>query len=63
MKSPIRFLVLAALATYFSIPLVNKVKADDPLDLTDVGPAAGAWLLALIAGFTGGKVRAAADAS
>ncbi|HEY0789908.1 MAG TPA: hypothetical protein VGD78_02480 [Chthoniobacterales bacterium] len=62
MKSPIRFLVLAALATYFSIPLANKVKAEDPVDLTDVGPAAAAWLLALIGGFTGGKARPAANA-
>jgi hypothetical protein len=59
-KSSIGVVMLAAVATYFSMPLAKKVKLGEPLDLSDVGPALISWLLALITAVTGGQRRSAA---
>ena len=52
-KSPIGVVLLAALATYFSMPLAKKVKSGEPVDLADVSPALISWLLALITAVIG----------
>jgi hypothetical protein len=57
-KSSIGVVLLAALATYFSMPLAKKVKSGEPVDLADVSPALIGWLLALITAVTG-QIRAA----
>jgi hypothetical protein len=58
-KSSIGVVLLAAVATYFSMPLAKKVKSGEPVDLTDVSPALISWLLALITAVTG-QIRSAA---
>lgn len=58
-KSSIGVVLLAALATYFSMPVAKKVKAGDPVDLADLSPALIGWLLALITAVTG-QIRPAA---
>jgi hypothetical protein len=52
-KSPLGVVLLAALATYFSMPLAKKVKSGEPIDLADVTPALISWLLALITAVIG----------
>ena len=52
-KSPLGVLLLAGLATYFSMPLAKKVKSGEPVDLADVSPALVGWLLALLTAVIG----------
>ena len=58
-RSSIGVVLLAALATYFSMPLAKKVKSGEPVDLADVSPALIGWFLALVTALTG-RMRAAA---
>lgn len=52
-RSSIGVVLLAAVATYFSMPLARKVKSGEPIDLADISPALISWVLALITAITG----------